>query len=252
MLRVLVVDDQPLARLRLRDLLDERADVEIVGEAPDVPTALVLIDELRPDLAFVDIHMPGPSGLEVLRSAEPKPLVVFTTAHDQHAVTAFELNALDYLLKPFGSRRLAEAIGRARDRLPSLREASKEHEDMWQRVDAVRNAEGPLRRIYVRSRGRVVPVDLTQVNHLEADGDYVVLWEGERKHLVRVGLTHLASRLDPDTFVRVHRSHVINLDSVRDFAAHDSSRIKVTLKTGREVIASRARSVELRRRFSIS
>ena len=96
-----------------------------------------------------------------------------------------------------------------------------------------------------------MPVDLKQVDHLEADGDYVVLWQGETKHLVRVGLTHLASRLDPDTFVRIHRSHVINLDSVQDFAAHDSSRIRATLKSGRHVVASRARSVELRRRFSI-
>ena len=124
LLRVLVVDDQPLARLRLRDLLDERADIRIVGEASDVPTALALIAELRPDVAFVDIHMPGPSGLEILRTAEPKPLVVFTTAHDQHAVTAFELNALDYLLKPFGARRLSEAIVRARERLPLLRRAT--------------------------------------------------------------------------------------------------------------------------------
>ena len=245
----MIVDDQPLARLRLRDLLDEIDGIEILGEAADGDSALRLIANTRPDLAFLDIQMPGPSGLDVLRRADPRPLAVFTTAHDEHAVTAFELAALDYLLKPFGAERLRAAIERARARRQATEGTASE--EPWVRAAPLRDPERPLDRIYVRLRGKIVPVRLDEVEHLQANGDYVTLWLGGLDYLVRVSLTTLTERLDPNRFVRIHRSHAINLDRVKEFRSHDASRICVVLRSGKEVVASRTRSIELRQRFMV-
>ncbi len=245
-LRVVIVEDQPLARLRLRDLLEEVPDVEVVGEAADGGEALRIISNLEPDLVFLDIQMPGPSGVDVLRAMDPGPLTVFTTAHDRHAVAAFELNALDYLLKPFGAERLSVAVDRARETLAKSAGGGARERS----IEAF--SEGaPLQRVFVRRRARIVPVALRTIEHLEASGDYVTLWEGNTSYLVRVGLTELLERLDPQAFVRIHRSHAVNLDFVDAFAPYDGSRLEVALRSGKRVLASRSRSSELRERFSI-
>lgn len=252
LLRVVIVDDQPLARLRLDDLLSELDRVEVVGQASDGHEALRVLAEVEPHLVFLDIQMPGPTGLDVLRQAKPRPLAIFTTAHDEHAVAAFELAAIDYLLKPFGGDRLRAAVERARAWLVARgEEGGPESDPPAQRLKAVEPATGPLERLYVRSRGRVVPIRLDEVEHLEADGDYVTLWVGGRDHLVRVPLTRLMARLRPDRFVRIHRSHAINLDRVRDFQSYDGTRLRVTLESGKSLVASRSRSAELRKRFLV-
>ncbi len=245
-IRTVIVDDHSLARARLRDLLEDVEDVDCVGEAADGETAITLIGDTRPDIAFLDIHMPGISGLDVLRRSIPRPLAVFTTAHDRYAVTAFELHALDYLLKPFGVARLRTAVDRARSALRAEGRVTQ-----LARVEPAFDRDRPLDRVFVRRRGQIIPVILDRIEHIEARGDYVALWEGSRSHLVRTALAMFCTRLDPERFFPIHRSHVINLDRVTAFTPFDGSRLEVVLESGKRLVASRPRSVELRRRLAL-
>lgn len=245
-IRAVVVDDHALARVRLKDLLNEIDDIECAGEASDGETAIGLIRDVQPDLVFLDIHMPGLSGLEVLRQSNPRPLAIFTTAHDQHAVTAFELHALDYLLKPFGTDRLRAAVDRARSML-----RLEERATQLDRAEPAFDRNRPLERVFVRQSGQIVPVSLERIEHLEARGDYVALWQGARSHLLRAALAMLYTRLDLKRFFRIHRSHVVNLDRVKAFSSYDASRLQVELESGKKLVASRSRSVELRDRLTL-
>ncbi|MEN8375085.1 MAG: LytTR family DNA-binding domain-containing protein [Gemmatimonadota bacterium] len=253
--RVLIAEDEPLARSRLRTLLEDVDWVTEVDEAADGPAAVRAIDDLRPDLVFLDVRMPGATGLEVLDRISHDPHVVFTTAYDRYAVTAFELQALDYLLKPFGAERFGSAMERARSAL--LRERSERAAGSGaadesgaggaERSRAALGAE-PLRRLFVRERGRITPLAVDRIERLEARGDYVLIHAEGARHLVHVRLRDLLARLDADRFVRVHRSHVVNLDHVEAFVPWDGSRLQVHLSSGERVMASRNRSRELRDR----
>ena len=237
---VLIVDDEPLARKQLRDFVEDVPWLECIGEAPDGGAAIELINSVEPDLVFLDVQMPGVSGLEVLRRVRYRPAVVFTTAYDHYAVTAFELQALDYLLKPFGRARFDAAVERARAALG-------DQAAPWAGDRAV--ALGPSRtvmRLFVRERGRIVPVQLKSVEWMEARDDYVALHTGGRRHLVHVSMNGLEAMLDPDRFVRIHRSYIVNLDYVSSLAPLESGRLEVELSTGVRLAASRSRSKSLR------
>lgn len=236
-----VVDDDRLARERLRDLVAEVPLVEIVGEAGDGLGALEAIERLRPDLVFLDIEMPPPNGLEVARRLPHPAAVIFTTAHDHYAVAAFELSAVDYLVKPFGADRFREAVQRAL--------ALKGREEPDARAERLRDAldAGPsLSRLFLRERDTILPVSIEHILRFEADGDYVQVHTPERTHLVRLRIQDLEGRLG-DRFLRVHRSHLVNLDHVRRFEDHDDARLVVVMADGTRVVASRSRSRELRR-----
>ena len=237
-----VVDDDALARERVKDLLAEAPLVEVVGEAADGLSAVRLIDDLRPDVAFLDIEMPALSGLKLLERLKHRPAVIFTTAYDQYALTAFELAAVDYLLKPFGVERFRTALERA---VASL----KARDQSLPGVDRVRETlaqEEHLQRLFLRERDTILPVDVSRVTRFEADGDYVLVHAGERPHLVRLKLQDLEARLG-EPFLRVHRSHLVNLDHVRRFEPHDATRLAVVMADGTRIVASRSRSQELRR-----
>jgi len=235
-----VVEDAPLARQRLCQLLAEVGLVEVVGEAGDVDSAVTGIKATAPELVFLDVQLPGGSGFDVLEQVEPRPAVIFTTAFDEYAVTAFELAAVDYLLKPFGSDRLQVALERAIAALRDDRGGSGE------RAREILSG-APLRRIFVQQSGRIVPIPLAEVERFEARENYVLVHAGSRTHLLRAGLGELAARLDPAQFVRVHRSHIVNLDHVAAFAPFDSKRLVVEMKDGAHITASRAHSSRLRR-----
>jgi len=234
-LRVLVVDDEPLARLRLRDLVSEVSWLEWVGEASDVPSAARAIADADPDLVFLDVQLPGTLGTELAARIGPRPAVIFTTAYDRYAVEAFELHALDYLLKPFGRERFRLAVERAREALP--RRASGRGRGHGQRLE----------RFFVRDRGRMLCVPASAVEHLEAQDDYVALHCEGRQHLVHMALGELERRLDPDCFARVHRGHIVNLDFVRALSPRPDRRLDVHLASGRVVTGSRTRSRSFRR-----
>lgn len=240
-LRVVVVDDEALARRRLRDLLEQRGDVDVVGEAADGPAGVALIDALRPDVAFLDIEMPGGTGLEVMRQVQHQPLVVFTTAHERYAVTAFELAAVDYLLKPFGPERLDTAMRR-------MERVAVDGPATTERLDQVlpQGAQTPLGRFFVRERGKLVPLDTRDVERLEADDDYVRVVAKGRQWLVYLTLNDFEQRLDPQRFLRIHRSHIVNLDFVRHLVPGDGGRLDVEMQDGTRIAASRTRARELR------
>ena len=238
-LRALVVEDEPLAQARLRDLLEPVSWVHWVGEAATVPAAREALTRLRPDLIFLDVQLAGGSGLDVLGEAETGTGVIFTTAHARFAVTAFELGALDYLLKPFGAERFARALERARPILLSRRSSAAERE---------REVLGPdrLQRLFLREAGRIVPLAVTDIERVQACDDVVLVHAGGRTFRLAVTLAELEERLDPRVFVRVHRSHLVNLDQVLSFAPTVDARLLVTLRSGTTLYASRQRSRELR------
>lgn len=244
-LRTVIVEDEPLAREYLAAMLEERADIELVGMASDGDAALELIGREQPDLAFLDIQMPGVSGVEVLRRASPTPWAVFTTAFDHHAATAFELNAVDYILKPFGPERLGAAL----DRVQARAAVDRSPNGQVERVDRALDAGSPIDRVFVESRGRITPLLLEAVEHVQAQGDYVELRTGNGSHLLRVPLRRFVERLDAQVFLQVHRSHVVNLDRVRAFAPLDDGRLEIELQSGNIVIASRSRTPQLRARL---
>src|SRR5262249_13240093 len=205
---VVIADDEPLARRALRGHLAALEGIGEIHEAADGWAAIRAVDEVRPHTLFLAIVMPGVSGLEVAEQIRHRPYIVFTTAYEKFAVTAFEIGALDYLLKPFGRDRVRAVIERGRTAL--------EHglPPVVARAREALGAGAPLSRVFVRERGRMLAVPLESVERLEACDDYVALHAGGRQHLVHARLQDLEARLDPDRFVRIHRSHVVNLDYV--------------------------------------
>jgi two-component system LytT family response regulator len=217
-IRALIVDDEPLVRERIRTLLAGHADVEVVGELGDGLSALAALGKTSPDVVFLDIHMPGLSGLEVAegwRREAVLPIVIFVTAYDQFALEAFRLHALDYLTKPIDPERLADALGRAREQL-----RRGERDEVDQRLRAV--LEQLDRRVAVRPHlvvkedDRYVLVQTAEIHGIEATGNYVCLHCERSSHLLRSTLGALEARLDPQRFVRVHRSWIVNVEKVRE------------------------------------
>ena len=235
----LIVEDEPLARRRLRDLVRDVPWLECLGEAATGRAAIAAIDELQPDLVFLDVRLPGVSGIDVLSRVRHAPAVIFTTAFDQFAVTAFELAAIDYLVKPFGRERFTRALARARPLLERGAGAPVERAR-----EAV--ADGPMPRLFVRDGGRIVPIRVAAIEWLQACDDFVVVHAGGRRFRLNLALADLERRLDPHLFVRVHRSHVVNLDHVASWTPYDGSRFQITLRSGATVTASRQRSRMLR------
>src|SRR5215203_6778853 len=236
----LVADDEPVARAGLRDMLAETSWIEWIGEANTGTAAVQAIDSLRPELVFLDVQMPGLLGTEVLERITHRPFVVFTTAYAQHAVTGFELGALDYLLKPFGSERLAAALDRVRAAMgePSARPT----------LDRFREAlsKGPMSRLFVRSGAAIVPIAVDSVSSFEAWGDYVIAHVARARHTMHVSLNHMETRLDPAKFVRIHRAHIVNLDHVKTFKSQGRGKVVALMQDGAELPVSRARASDLR------
>jgi two-component system LytT family response regulator len=239
--RTYVVDDEPVARAGLRAMLRAFDWVEVVGEAADGESAVAGIGALRPELVFLDVQMPGLLGTDVLRRIERPPFVVFTTAYSEHAVSAFELGAVDYLLKPFGPSRLAAAMERVRTAL-----GEPASSDPIERLSGA-IAGGPISRLFVRVGGALVALPVERVSWFEADGDYVIAHEGNARHFLHLSLSRLDTRLDPRHFTRVHRAHIVNLNQVRAFKRDARGNLEAEMLDGARVPVSRARAQELRK-----
>jgi two-component system LytT family response regulator len=239
---VAIVDDEPLARHKLRGFLDALPEFRICGEAGDGETAVRLIAETRPRLLCLDIRLPGVSGLDVLRRARPDAAVIFTTAFDRYAVTAFELAAVDYLLKPFSRDRFLAAVDRARAWL-----ALAEGLPPVERMRAV-SRSAYLKRLFLRDGDVVLPIRDCDVQHCESSDDAVVVQAAGRRYRLNVTLSDLESRLDPAVFLRIHRRMIVNLDHVTAIVPLAGSRFEVQLRDGAALTVSRQRSRLLRRR----
>lgn len=236
---VLIVDDEPIARAGLREMLRAHEWLSCIGEATNGLQAVAEINRLRPELVFLDIQMPGLLGTDVLRRLEHQPFTVFTTAYAQHAVTAFELGALDYLLKPFGAERLLTALDRVR---AALGEPTPPALDRL--AEAMSN--GPMTRLFARSGTAVVPISIDDVSHVEAWGDYVTVFAGSRRHVLHLSLNRLETRLPPERFVRIHRTHIVNLAHVAVFRRLGRGRFVAELHDGTQLAVSRTKSQTLR------
>jgi two-component system, LytTR family, response regulator len=242
-LRSLIVDDEPLARKRLRSLLRSEPRIEVVGEAEDGPGALEAIRRLDPDLVWLDVQMPGLDGFGVLDQIGPDaaPAIIFVTAHDSYAMRAFDAHAVDYLLKPFDRVRLREAIDRA------IKLAGSD--DLQRRLVALLadvTKHRPLRRIVVRSGGRIYFVGVHEIDWLEAAGHYVTLHAGSATHLIRDTIASLATRLDGARFVRIERGTIVNTDRIQEIHAAFHGDLDVVLKNGTRLRATRSYAERLR------
>jgi two-component system LytT family response regulator len=238
----LIADDEPLALGRLRSLLAEVPWITLVGEAADGLDAVRAIDRLKPELIFLDVVMPGCTGLDVLSRIAHRPTVVFTTAYDRYAVAAFEARAVDYLLKPFGRRRLAAALDRIRQSVDEDAEINS-----VERGRLALDSAAPVEWLFVRERGRVTPVNVAQVIRFEGCDDYVSIHTADRRLLASLRLAEL-ERMLPSGFVRIHRSHIVNLAMVETFIAGDGARFTVLLRDGTRLAVSRDRARWLRDR----
>ena len=258
-LRVLVADDERLARQRLEDLLAGEENIEIIGRTDNGLTTVAAIRELEPDLVFLDIQMPGKTGLEVVREigADAMPPVIFTTAYD-HALAAFDLAAIDYLIKPFDDERFEKAFRRAR-KMVELNQVSKLSGELRALLGVVGSGKGEegggrreyLERIAVEMRGQVRIVPVKQIDYLIASGPYAELYVGDKRYLIRERMQALEERLDPARFFRIHRSAIVRLDLIETLIRNPGGDYAVLLKGGVKLKVSRSRFEKLEQQMGM-
>jgi len=245
--KVLIVDDEPLARERIRTLLAGRKDVTIAGECRDGRSAVRAIRELRPDLVFLDVQMPEMDGFAVLEELgqEALPAVIFVTAFDQYAIRAFEVCALDYLLKPFDPERFGRALDRARAEY-ERREGGTLREQIGAALAEWKQRKKYVDRLVVRAGGRVCFVKLDELDWVEAAGNYVRLRAGKEEYLYRETISQLESELPPEKFARIHRSRIVNVDRVKELHPLFHGDYAVVLKDGQQFTLSKTYRGRLR------
>jgi len=278
-IRILLVDDEPLARQRVEDLLRAEEGAEIVASVDNGAAAVDAVRTLHPDLVFLDVQMPGKTGLDVVREigADEMPATIFVTAYDRYALQAFDLAAVDYLVKPFDDERFEQAFRRARrhvelEEMGELRERLLAVLDDGSRAPASSPAPGAgegaaaaasslsparggspyLERIAVEMRGKVRVVPVSQIEYITASGPYVELHTSERAYLIREAIHTLEARLDPNRFLRIHRSIIVRVDLIDTFHRGAGGDYEVQLKSGARLRVSRSRREELERRLGVT
>lgn len=258
-IRVLIVDDEPLARQNIRVLLKGDPSIELVGECGSGAEALKAIEKRAPDLLFLDIQMPLMSGFDVLEKidAEKIPAIIFVTAFDQYAIRAFEVHALDYLLKPFDDARFEKALQQAKKQIEQseINQLSKRLVRLLEDRDVqlANKARTPnyLSRLMVKSASRVFFLKVDEIDWIEAADYYVKLHVGQKSHLLRETMSDMEARLDPEKFLRIHRSAIVNLDRVKEMHAHFNGEYLVIMRDGTELKLSRSRREHLQQMLDI-
>jgi two-component system, LytTR family, response regulator len=249
-LKTLIVDDEPLARERVATLLQNEEGIEMLGECRDGLEAIAAIQQLQPDLVFLDVQMPGADGFQVIQAigAEKMPMVIFVTAYDQHALKAFEVRALDYLLKPFDRDRFREALGRARHHVEQ-----QETGDLGRRLLALvkdmRPAAPKTDRLVVKAGGRLFFLRTDEIDWIEAAGNYARLHVGNEAHLIRETMQSLESRLDSERFFRIHRSRIVNMERIQELQPWFNGEYVVILRNGTRLTLSRGYREKLQERL---
>ena len=250
-IRTLVVDDEPLARERLTSLLAAESDIEVVGQCRDGEEAVRAIMDHSPDLVFLDVQMPAMNGFDVIDAvgSERMPLVIFVTAYDQHALKAFQVRALDYVLKPFDRERFQEALQRARAHIQR-----DETGDLGRRLLALvkdlRRDQPKTDRLVVKSGGRLFFLRTDEIDWIEAAGNYVRLHVGNTSHLLRETMNAIEGRLDPEKFFRIHRSRIVNMERIQEMQPWLNGEYAVVLRTGTRLTLSRGYREKLQERLA--
>jgi two-component system LytT family response regulator len=256
-IRTLIVDDEPLARRNLRLLLEKDPQIEVVDECRNGREAVKAIHALSPDLIFLDIQMPEMDGFDVLEHVGPDQIqaIIFVTAFDQYALKAFDVHALDYLLKPFDDERFAHALRRAKAQIEA-REINRLSKRLLALLDERESQRASsshrrdyLTRLMIKVSGRVVLLKVDEIDFIEADGNYAKLHVGRKAHLLREKMHDLEQRLDPARFVRIHRSVIVNLDRIKEMHPHFNGDYIVVLDDGRQLRLSRTRRENLEARL---
>jgi two-component system LytT family response regulator len=261
-LRAMIVDDEPLARQRIADMLRGEADIEIVAEIDNGTAAVEAVRAEKPDLLFLDVQMPGKTGLDVVRElgVDDMPLTIFVTAYDKHALEAFNVAAVDYLVKPFDDDRFEQALQRAR-RIIELNEVDRLRSKLLSVLQGERatDRETPppatksdyIERIPVEMRGKVRVVPVSEIDFIIASGPYADLYSGDRKYVIREAMQTLEDRLDPDAFIRTHRSVIVRLDLIETLHKGAGGDYEVQLKSGRRLRVSRSRLEALEKKLGL-
>ena len=240
-IRTVIVDDEPLARERIRSLLEPEADVEIVAECGSGDEAIEALRATLADLVFLDVQILEPDGFAVLESLEPAstPVVVFVTAYDHYALQAFEVHAVDYLLKPFDEERFHKALDRARVAVAG-RDGRAVNERLLSLLQDLKAPPGYLERLVVKSAGRLFFLRTAEIDWIESAGNYVCLHAGGESHLLRETMSGIEARLDPARFVRIHRTAIVNLDEIKELQPLFHGEYEVALRDGTKLTLSRS------------
>ena len=239
-IRTLIVDDESLARERIRDMLASDLQIEVVGDCANGQDAIAAIKLLLPDLVFLDVEMPGIDGFGVLEaiSSERLPTIIFVTAYDQYAVRAFEVFALDYLLKPFDQERFDKALRRAKAQL-SIEQNDALNQRILNALEAIKTRPVHLERLVIKMNGHVFFIKAEEIDWLEAEGNYVRLHAGKESYLLRDTISALESQLDPKRFIRVHRSAIVNIDRITELQPWFHGEYRIILREGVQLTLSR-------------
>jgi two-component system LytT family response regulator len=250
MIRLIIADDEPPARMLLREYLSGIQDVQIIAEAENGSEAVVAINDLKPDAVILDVQMPELTGFEVLERLEIVPHVIFSTAYNEFAVQAFEENAVDYLLKPYSRDRFARAITRLQERMNTT-SASLSHLEALSRLlttfpQTAPTTQTPLSRLMVRSGSRILPIAAEDIVWIEAAEDYALLHTAQGKFTASTGIGELEKRLDTQVFMRVHRSAMINVQCIKHVETDTSGNLTVTMSNGAKVKVSRSYTSQIR------
>lgn len=233
MIRTLIIDDEEPARVLVRKFLEDFSEIEVLGECADGFAAVKSINEHNPDLIFLDVQMPKLSGFELLEIIERKPQVIFTTAYDSYAIKAFDENAVDYLLKPFSRERFADAVRKVMERI------STQTEQNYTEVLALAEDKTEiLQRIAVKSGSKIEVIAVSDIVYLESEGDYVMIHTKTGKFLKEKTMKYFEQHLDPDTFIRIHRSSIININEISRIELFEKENYIIKLKNGDQVKAS--------------
>jgi len=259
-IKTLIVDDEPLARRNLRLLLAKDPQIEVLDECRNGREAVKAINALSPDLIFLDIQMPEMDGFDVLAQVGPEQIqaIIFVTAFDQYALKAFDVHALDYLLKPFDDERFAHALARAKAQIEAreINSLSKRLLALLEERESERKAPAQqssyLTRVMIKAAGRVVLLKVDDIDFIEADGNYAKLHVARKAHLLREKMNDLEGKLDPERFVRIHRSVIVNLDRIKEMHPHFNGDYIVVLEDGRQLRLSRTRREQLEAKLKIS
>ena len=239
-IRALVVDDEPLAREMIREMLATDPEVEVVGECGNGREAIEAIKTSTPDLVFLDVQMPELGGFEVLESLDPNttPYVIFVTAYDQYAVRAFEVHALDYLLKPFDRERFEVAWQRAKAQI-KLDRTSRRDQDIIALLEELKAGPRYLERLVIKNGGRVFFMHVQDIYCIEAEGNYVRVYDNQKGYLLRETISSLEEQLDPKQFLRIHRSAIVKIDRIKEMQPWFHGEYRIILENGKQLALSR-------------
>ena len=246
-IRALIVDDEPLARRRIKSLLAHDSSVDVIGECSDGYKAISSIKELTPDLVFLDVQMPAMDGFEVIKTIGPEqmPTVIFVTAYDHYALRAFEVSALDYLLKPFDRSRFQKTLDRAKTMIRRM-----QNDQLLSLLGDLRREHEVPDRFIIKSGGRVVFLRVEEIDWMTAVGNYVRLQVGRDSHLMRETMTGMEAKLNSDRFMRIHRSTIVNLDRVKEVQPWAKGEYVVVMRDGTQLIMSRRYRQRLKERLN--